>query len=425
MPFTFVHAADLHLDSPLEGLSADASQTPAVAEAAREATFVALDRLVETCLAEQAEFLVLAGDIYDREYRTARAQLRFRDALVQLASRGIRTFMVHGNHDPALRALKGLSWPEEVTVFGTEEVETREFRTTAGELVTVSGISYRAADERRKLHRMFEKPGCDGYHVAVLHCSLASHRGRASYCECSLEDLAARGFDYWALGHVHTRKVVCTDSPCVVYPGNPQGREIRETGPRGCMVVRADGAARRPPELEFRALDAVRWDQSEVDLSGVETLDKVEDALIRRCGELRDAAERDLICRLRLTGRTPLFHDLCKPDTLRDLTDRARQQLTREAPFVWVEKLASAVRPPIDLASRAEEQDLLGEVLRYAASLADSGEPGETLGGTCDELLEHTRMARAVEAPDGGEWADILDQARLLCVDLLETEEAE
>lgn len=425
MPCTFVHAADIHLDSPMEGLTADAHQAPAVARAAREATFAVLERIVQTCIEVNADFLLLAGDVYDREYRSARAQLHLHGALAKLAEHDVRTFMVHGNHDPASGSLGALDWPDKVVEFGSEEVETREFQTADGDAVTVSGISYRAADERRKLHRLFKQPESSAYHIAMLHCSLASHQGRQSYCECKLADLTERGFDYWALGHVHTRAVLSEQPPCVVYPGNPQGREIRESGPRGCMIVRAD-AAGRDTRIEFRALDVVRWERDDVSLDGVETLDQAERRLFQQCEQLRAAADdRPVICRLRLTGRTPLFHQLSKPETLRDLTERAREQLTHDEAFVWVEKLETAVRPPVDLDERAREEDLLGEVLRYACSLEDAGEHAQVLSRACAELLEHTRMAKAIDQPDDAEWADILDQARLLCVDLLEPEQPE
>lgn len=422
MPCTFVHAADIHLDSPMEGLTADANQAPAVARAAREATFAVLDRIVQACIEVNADFLLLAGDVYDREYRSARAQLHLHGALSKLAEHGIRTFMVHGNHDPATGSLKALDWPENVVVFGSEEVETHEFQTAGGDSVTVSGISYRAADERRKLHRLFKQPESSAYHIAMLHCSLASHRALQAYCECTMGDLTGRGFDYWALGHVHTRAVLSDQPPCVVYPGNPQGREIRESGPRGCMIVRADTIS-RDTRVEFRPLDVIRWEKDDVVLDGVETLDQAERRLLQQCEQLRSAADgRPVICRLRLGGRTPLFHQLCKPETLRDLTERAREQLAHDEAFVWVEKIETAVRPPADLAEREGEGDLLGEVLRYSRSLEEGGERAQVLSRSCAELLEHTRMSRAIDAPDDDEWADILDQARLLCVDLLEPE---
>ncbi|MFW5802469.1 MAG: metallophosphoesterase family protein [Verrucomicrobiota bacterium] len=424
MPFTFVHAADIHLDSPMEGLTADANQAPAVANAAREATFAALDRIVQTCIDENADFLLLAGDVYDREYRSARAQLHLHDALSKLAEHDIRTFMVHGNHDPAAGSLGALDWPDKVVVFGSEDVETREFQTAGGDAVTVSGISYRSADERRKLYRLFKPPASRGYHIALLHCSLTSHQGRQTYCECKLENLIERGFDYWALGHVHTRAILSDQPPCVVYPGNPQGREIRETGARGCMVVRAN-AAERDTQIEFHELDAVRWAKDDVPLDGIETLDQAERRLLQQCECLRAKAEHSVICRLRLTGRTPLFHQLCKTETLRDLLNRARERMAHEQPFVWVEKIDAAVRPPTDLAERAQEEDLLGEVLRYARSLEETGTHPQALSQACAELLDHTRMSRAIDPPDDEEWSDILDQARMLCVDLLEREQPE
>ena len=169
MAFTFVHAADLHLDSPFEGLTAEAADAPEVARVARGATFEALERIERICVEEGAEFLLLAGDVYDQDYQSASAQLRLHDVLCRLEARAVRSFVIHGNHDPAADKTNSVTWPEAVAVFGCEEVETRAFQTKAGDPVTVSGISYRSAAEKRRLHTHFQCPGQDGFHIALIH----------------------------------------------------------------------------------------------------------------------------------------------------------------------------------------------------------------------------------------------------------------
>lgn len=419
MAFTFVHAADLHLDSPFEGLGVDSTDSPHVAKAAREATFVALDRIVALCLEREADFLLIAGDVYDRGYRTTRAQLRFRDAVQTLSDAGVQTFVVHGNHDPLSATFEAIDWPEALTVFGSEAVETVSLSARDGTPVTISGISYRDSHEERRLHRKFSRPDTAGYHIAVLHCSLSTHRGRRAYCECELGELTERGFDYWALGHVHTRRIL-SEQPYVVYPGNPQSRSVRETGPRGCTVATVTPEHKKTA-CEFVPTDSVRWERLEVALDTISTLDQAETVAETVVSSALQAAQgRDLVLRLHLTGRTPLHRDLAVSATRDTLLERLRATFSAERPFAWVEQLDVACAPEIDLAKRAEERDLLGEVLRTTQALEQNPERAAILRDACTELLDHNKMSRNVDEPAASEWDDLLADARNLCLDLLQ-----
>jgi DNA repair exonuclease SbcCD nuclease subunit len=121
-----------------------------------------------------------------------------------------------------------------------------------------------------------------------------------------LAELAAKGYQYWALGHVHDFEVV-SDSPYVVFPGNLQGRSVRECGPKGAVIVTVkDGAVAKPPE--HFSLDSVRWALIQVDVTGTTNETELH-SRIRESLELAIEMEgegRSLVARVALDGATPL-----------------------------------------------------------------------------------------------------------------------
>jgi len=258
--FTFIHCADLHLDSPLRGLSArpDAPQ-----DQIRGATRRALSNLVDLCLRDPIDFLVIAGDVYDGDWQDYSTGLFFSASMARLQSAGIPVFLIRGNHDAASSITRSLVLPSNVTEFSVRAPETH----TIPELNVAlhgQGFAQRVVDQNLALAYPEALPGF--FNIGILHTGLEGQEGHEPYAPCRLDDLLAKGYDYWALGHIHKREVV-HECPYVVYPGNLQGRHIRETGAKGCTRVTVDGAAVR---LEPVWLDVLRWVSCEVDLAGVE-----------------------------------------------------------------------------------------------------------------------------------------------------------
>src|SRR3954454_23894101 len=212
--FRFVHAADLHLDTPFEGL---ARTSPEVAAALRDASLAAFDALVELTLREQAAFLVLAGDVYDGAERGVRAQLRFLRGLERLSAAGVQVLVAHGNHDPLAGWSAIRAWPAGVHVFSSEAVEAVPVERDGHVLATVHGISYATRDCPASLLPRFAGAAGEGLRVGVLHANVGGDPAHAAYSPCSVDQLRAAGLDYWALGHVHQRAVLCDGDPWVVY----------------------------------------------------------------------------------------------------------------------------------------------------------------------------------------------------------------
>lgn len=416
MSFTFVHAADLHLDSPFRGIRDEA---PEVAGRLRSATFDAYAGLIDLCIDRDADFLLIAGDVYDGADRSLAAQLRFHDGLVRLAEHGIRAFVVHGNHDPLEGWSSALTWPEQTTIFGGDDVQTVVVDSGGTPLAAVSGISYPTQRENRNLATLFQAERSDVFQIALLHCNCGGQTDHEPYAPCSPDDLIHAGFDYWALGHVHTMTLL-NRRPHIVYPGNIQGRSIRETGPRGCYLITVGDD--KDVKEEFCPLDAVRWFAKEVRIEELDTADQLEGALADAVDRVRDEAQgRPSICRLTLVGRGPLYGELNREGAVQELLERLREQGLEDEPFLWVERLKLRCAPAIDLEQRCQENDLLGELLRIANDLRGHEDLVKALSPAVAELHEHIRARKALAAMTPEQFHALLDDAANLCVDLLET----
>lgn len=417
MGLSFIHASDLHLDSPFQG----AVGRNADAEASlREATFLAWTNLVDLCLERRPDFLLLAGDIFDAADRSIRAQLRFRDGLARLAEAGVPTYVVHGNHDPVSEWSRAICWPDAVHVFDAERVQTRVHEQKGRPVAAISGISYASAAESRNLAADFHAEHPDLFQIALLHCNCGGQAAHDPYAPCTREQLAAAGFDYWALGHAH-EPILLSHQPMIVYPGCTQGRSVCELGARGCFLIEVDDQGRLSPS--FHPLDAVRWFHESVDASDLQTLDALDEALADHIDLIRTAAQgRPAIGRLALTGRTELAADLLRPDRAADLERRVRDCAQAASPPVWVDKLHIACRTPLDLENRRRAGDLLGQLLSIAEEVRRDDDPSRQLRPALDELFAHRRAGPALDPPDPAELLDLLEQAEHLCADLLEPE---
>lgn len=419
-PFSFVHAADLHIDSPFRGVTAD---SPAVAEALYSSTFRAFDAVIETTLEREADFLLIAGDVYDGQDRSLRAQLRLRDGLARLDGAGIQSFIVHGNHDPLDGHVSALGWPTRAHFFGRKLESVPAAGPDGNAVATVSGISFPKKEESRNLAAKFRRQESGLFQIGLLHCNVGGDTVHENYAPCTLDDLRTAGMDYWALGHVHTRSLV-SEAPWVVYPGNIQGRSIREQGARGCYHVRVDEHGLVTPE--FVPVDVVRWNELQVSIDGIETMDALERALLEKVETASAGADgRALVCRLSIAGRGPLHGELRHDGTAGQLLERVRERFSNEDPFVWVQRIGIDSRPQVDLDERLGRQDLLAEVLATAKECRDApGGLAALYRAALADLWDNSRVSKTrLERLTDEQIGAMLREAELLCVDLLEDSE--
>jgi DNA repair protein SbcD/Mre11 len=353
-----VHAADLHLDSALHGL---ARYESAPAEEIRGATRRAFTNLVTLCLEERATLLVISGDLFDGDWRDISTGLFFSAQLSKLCEAGVEVVWIRGNHDAVSQIRRSVRLPEPVIELAATQAETRVFEALG---VAVHGQSFGKRDVTEDLAAGYPARVAGALNVGLLHTALDGRSGHDRYAPCRIETLVNRGYEYWALGHVHQREVVHAD-PYVVFPGNLQGRHARELGEKGATVVTFEGD--RISAVEGRALDAVRWAELVVRAGDAERVDDVLTTAQAELGRASEAAQGRLLAfRVRIQGATRL------DALLRASRDRLHEELCSLSYAVggagaWLEKLVLATEPQADRVALGD--DALAEIQRALGGL--------------------------------------------------------
>ena len=421
----FIHAADLHLDAPFSGIAGTLPQT--LSTLLQQATFTAFTRLITLCEQEKPDFLLLSGDILNEEDGSLRARLSVRDGCARLTRQGIRVFMIHGNHDPLSSALRAVRWPEGMVVFGSEARsvplfdpgETRPF-------AVIHGISHAALNETRNLADLLGQerlkdslPDCA--HIALLHATPGGGSG-TPYAPFSLDDLRRGRMDYWALGHIHDRRII-SEAPFAVYSGCTQGLHINESGPKGCLLATLS----RPGETwqvttAFKPLGPVQWETVQAtipqELEESDDLEALEEILRQA---MHEAAESDcdaMILRLQLSGRTALNTLLRTPASQADLLERLREQGLQENPQQWIKDLEITTAPLLERTALLNRDDLLGEIFRQGEQLR-SGDLSVIQDTVLAPLYGHRRAGKVLPPLSEEELQRLLDDAESLCAGLL------
>jgi len=359
----FIHAADLHLGSFLH----TSSDLPSgIREPVREATAVAFSRICDAAVACRADFLLLAGDVYDREARSIRAARFLAEKCRELEKENIPVFIIAGNHDPLREQRELFDLPGNVRVFSPEKAECLEIKDRQGKpAARVLGQSYRGRFESRRMHDSFTVPDKGLCNIALLHTQLEP--GDKNYLPCSLAELTARDdIHYWALGHIHRCRLLHHGQPAVAYPGIPQGRDFGEEGPGGCLLV--EKAPEDPPVISYIPVSPVIWQRVEVSIANppVKNLTELENRLLATAGEitkslpalpegLQPAAgapafkPTGYILQWVITGRGEL-HDLLaeqEEEAATTLTEILRRRLEGSEPFLWTDSVVIRTARPL------------------------------------------------------------------------------
>ena len=367
--FKFIHAADVHLDSPLRGLSKYESVP---VESLRNACRKAFENLIDLAIQEKVAFVLLAGDLYDGDWKDYSTGIFLSRQMGRLDKNDIPVFAVAGNHDAANRMTKALDSPANMKMLSSRKVETIRLDKCS---VAIHGRSFGTQHVNENLAAKFGAAEKGMFNIGMLHTSLDGREGHAPYAPCTIDDLRSKGYQYWALGHVHEQEFV-SDEPHIVFPGCIQGRHIRETGSKGCVLVTVeDGSV---SEIEKCPLDVLRWVYCLVDLTDASDMTEVlERTRISISNKGSSTDGRPMAMRIRFEGATTISNELAA------YPERFEQQIKALGAEIagddlWIEKVEIASVSKLDLNALLADSSAFSKLLE--GILATPASPGEING---------------------------------------------
>ncbi|EAG5595168.1 exonuclease SbcCD subunit D [Listeria monocytogenes] len=364
----FLHMADLHLDSPFIGLS---TLPQPLFSAIQESTFQSLERITTVAIKEAVDFVLIAGDIYDSEDQSVRAQARFSKEMKRLEVANIPVFMIHGNHDFIEKHKEKLTLPSNVHVF-SEQVEVMSHKTATGLSVNIYGFSYNERHIRSSRVDKYKIQGNADFHIALLHGSeVSSSEEHDVYAPFRVQEISKKGFDYWALGHIHKRQLLA-ESPSIYYPGNIQGRNRKESGEKGASIITLSEAS---TTIDFIGTSPIIWEEAVITLPENSEIN----AFYRETTKLLESYQ----------GRSHSYflHIIVKMENKQKIDTNDWLQMLQEEveitdnTFVWVHKLTT------EITNQSNSQTW------YESHLA-----GEEIKHSFETLQDESAFYQAVEA---------------------------
>lgn len=405
--FQFIHAADLHLDSPLKGLE---RYEGAPVDEMRGATRRALENLVDLALEQAVDFLLIAGDLYDGDWKDHNTGLFFISQMVRLRDAGIPVVMISGNHDAANRMTRSLRLPDNVDLLPHGGAETSKLKQLQDLGVAVHGRSFAKQAEFDNFVVTYPDRVPGLFNIGLLHTSLTGCDGHEPYAPCTPDDLAQKQYDYWALGHVHNRTLPASGTSPVIFPGNLQGRNIRETDAKGCYLVRVND--KHETALEFRPVDVARW-----------VVCPVPAGEIRQFEDLLNAFSTDLLrlceahpglpvaARVRVTAAPELFQQY-QCHTVEWKNQIRATALEASGGTAWIEKIL--FEPAVTVTTPSIEGALEGPLGELRKHLAEIRDDEAKLLELATELADLSAKLPG-ELTRGDDALDIKDPVQLKC----------
>ncbi|WP_077211869.1 metallophosphoesterase family protein [Bacillus dakarensis] len=390
----FIHAADLHLDSPMIGLRRLPRK---IFNRLQESTFAALRNLVDAAIHHSVDFVIVAGDAFDHENRSLRAQVRLKKEFVRLEEAGIQVYLVHGNHDHLQGITMSIELPKNVHIFG-DHVEVKKYKNSLGTTVHLYGFSYPVRHVTERKIENYQKLADADFHIGILHGNLEGNSEHGNYAPFQLNELIEKDFDYWALGHIHKRMIL-NEEPPVVYSGNIQGRNKKEMGPKGCYLVSMDQSQ---PELTFIETNDVVWKEVIIDGSALES---IHDLFY---------GTKDVIESERIEGKAKLVQlrlnnlDFSRNDitleAIQQFLETLQEEELEEASFVWPIDIEIDEKISYDKESLAAHSDFYSELFH---TIDDWGNLEKSL----EPLYKHSGARKFLSPLTKDELEDIKQQA--------------
>lgn len=413
--FKFIHAADVHLDSPLHRLE---EYEGAPVEEMRQASRRAFENLIDLAIDEGVNFVLIAGDLFDGDWKDYNTGLYFVKQMSRLSVARIKVFIIAGNHDAAGKMTRTLPYPDNVHVFSPRNPESYLLEDLK---VAIHGQSFSKVAVTDNLALDYPDPVAGFFNIGLLHTSLTGREGHENYAPCSLDDLVNRGYDYWALGHVHQFEMVAEDPP-VVFPGCIQGRHIRESGAKGCVLVTTDEGT--PVRITRYDIDIIRWERVDVDLKGVVSMDEILERFQSAVEEILDRHDpKPVVARVGFTGETDLHSQItADPEFVKESVRSTA--ISNFGERAWIEKVKVKTRaktgPVSDPGPLRELDSLVDELMSNDSELLTIG---KELSRLFQKLPPDYRLGDSRVQPDDPEqMREIVQQAHALLVQSLRKE---
>ncbi|EOP57913.1 MULTISPECIES: metallophosphoesterase family protein [Bacillus] len=359
----FIHAADLHLDSPFKGMEMNVPSS--VWERMKQSTFQSFERIIDKAIQERVDFVLLAGDLYDAETRSLRAQVFVREQMKRLSQYEIPVYIIHGNHDHLGGSWAAIEFPENVHVFAEPYVEEKPFYKDGELLASIYGFSYLQQAVTDNMTAQYAKMSDAPFHIGMLHGSVEGDAEHNRYAPFQIRELKEKGFDYWALGHIHKREILA-EEPYIIYPGNIQGRHRKETGEKGAYLVEI---TEQGTVCSFFGAADVVWGETEISIDELQTVDDLMIACTEVMNEWRQEEEGTLLTVV-FIGQGPLspylrdekrveeiFHILAAGEERRD--------------FVYVMKWKNETVSFAEIQRLKKENHFVGSVLQELESFTN------------------------------------------------------
>ncbi|RSK26316.1 DNA repair exonuclease [Bacillus sp. HMF5848] len=396
-PITFIHMADLHLDSPFIGLS---KLPEPIFHRLQESTFKSLTRIITHAINRKVDFVIIAGDIFDGERRSLRAQLRFRAEMERLQTHNIPAYIIHGNHDHLGGVWIDIDWPENVHIF-PDKVTCIPFEKDQNPVAHLYGFSYPSKAVHENMLSHYKKVPGPEYHIGLLHGSEEGNTNHSRYASFSVKELLEADMDYWALGHIHVRQQLGQKS--IFYPGNIQGLHRKEIGEKGCLHVEL---SQIETKTTFIPTSELIWKSYSINIENYQSFDEILSALYTVKEEIREG-EAGVLATLEIVGKSEWNYDLRQPHVIEEVLLNLQEGEEERQNFVWVVDCKLHTQPNVSLDSISYEST-------FFKTLYDVMEQPDD-DDTIMHVLLRDSTARAFLQPKlEEEWAYIQDEAKQL-----------
>jgi DNA repair exonuclease SbcCD nuclease subunit len=323
----------------------------------------------------------------------------------RLADHNIPAFIVHGNHDPLNGWGSEFQLPSNVITFGGH-ADTEPFIRKGREAAQITGVSYLRERVTDNLAASLKPEGGAAYSIAVLHANVGHQSGHADYAPATVAELSTAGFNYWALGHVHTRAILAAEPAMIVYPGNTQGRNPLEAGPRGCYQVDVDTFGRA--HLEFIDTSVVRWARLELSIKNLNSMDQLVDSMLQKARREAASFKGPTVARCTIRGNGALHRDLQRDE----MDEELAEVLSSE---VVVESVRIATGPEMDVESLTRTETMVSDFLKLTERALEDPEMRQQLADTLEPLFRR----RELQGVDSARLSQWIERASALGVDLL------